>query len=84
MRVGMHVDYTTNKSLNGVEKKYGIAYRLAEFDGLPMFYRTTRVTDPRARLEIYAIRDDANDRNQKPMDKQTAAIILDSGIPQNL
>jgi hypothetical protein len=83
MRVGMHVDYTANKSLNGVEKKYGIAYRLAEFDGLPMFYRTTRVTDPRARLEIYAIRDDANDRNQKPMDKQTAAIILDSGIPQN-
>ena len=83
-RTGVHVDCTSDYSDHSVEKKCGVVYRLGDFDGLPEFYqRYLDRTIHHAHVEMYAIRDDANVRNQKPMDKQTAAIILDSAVPQN-
>ena len=84
MRAGLHLDYTTDYSDHSVEKKFGIVYGLSDFGGLPEYY--SRFLDRsihHAHAELYAIRDDANVRNQKPTDKQTAAIILESGIPDN-
>ena len=81
---GVHLDYTTDYSDNSVPKKFGVIHSLGEFDGLPTYFkRYLDRTIHRAHVEMYAIRDDANNRNQKPMDKQTAAIILDSAVPQN-
>ena len=37
----------------------------------------------RAHVEMYAIRDQLNEYNQKAPDKPTAGIIVDSGIPKN-
>ena len=81
---GVHLDYTTDWSDNSVPKQYGVIHRLGEFDGLPKYFKYYLGRDiHRAHVELYTIRDDPNVRNQKPMDKQTAAIILDSAIPQN-
>ena len=84
MRSGIHVDYSTDYSDNSVIKKYGIAYGLSEFDGLPPYYQYfLDRTIHRPHIELYAIRDEANRKNQKTTEKQTAAIILDAAIPQN-
>ena len=84
---GVHLDYTTDWSDNSVPKQYGVIHRLGEFDGLPEYFKYYLVKENQvihhAHVEMYTIRDDPNVRNQKPMDKQTAAIILDSAIPQN-
>lgn len=83
MRAGVYIDYTREYSDHGVDKYKGIVYRLAEFDGLPAYYKYTTIMDHRAHVDMYTIRDHPNNRNQKAMEKQTAAIILDAGIPQN-
>ena len=83
-RVGIHADCTSDYSDHSVEKKCGVVYNLGDFDGLPEFYqRYLDRTIHHAHVELYAIRDDANVRNQKTMDKQTAAIIIDTAVPQN-
>ena len=81
---GAHLDYTTDYSDHSIPKKFGVIHSLGDFDGLPKYF--TYYLDRsihRSHVELYAIRDDANNRNQKPMDKQTAAIIIDSAVPQN-
>ena len=81
---GVHLDYTSDYSDNSVPKKFGTIHNLGDFDGLPDYFKSYNDrTIHRAHVEMYAIRDDANRRNQKTTDKQTAAIILDSAIPQN-
>ena len=81
---GIHIDITADKSNNGVNKKNGTVHSLGDFDGLPSYF-TYMIDDTihRSHVELYAIRDKLNDRNQKSIDKQTSAVILDSGIPQN-
>lgn len=80
--IGVHVDMSTDYSDNSISKRYGVIHNLAEFDGLPPYYKYyLDRTIHHAHVELYAIRDDANVRNQHAMDKQTAAIILDSSIP---
>ena len=82
--VGVHVDMSTDYTDNAISKRYGVIHNLAEFDGLPPYYKYyLDRTIHHAHIEMYAIRDDANVRNQHAMDKQTAAIILDSAIPIN-
>lgn len=84
MNTGLHLDMTTDYSDNGIKKKYGVIHELGEFDGLPPYYSYyLDRTIHHAHVEMYAIRDDANVRNQHAMDKQTAAVILDSSIPIN-
>lgn len=81
---GIHIDITADKSNNGVIKKNGTIYSMGDFDGLPSYFKyMIDDTIHRAHVELYAIRDKLNDINQKPVDKQTSAVILDSGIPQN-
>ena len=83
---GIHVDVTADYSNNGVSKKNGVIHNLGEFNGLPSYFRyNLDKTIHRAHTELYTIRD--NDEvykyDQKATRKQTAGIILDSGIPQN-
>lgn len=81
---GIHVDYTTDYSDHSVNKKFGVIHDLSDFDGLPSYYyRYLDRSVHRAHVELYAIRHDANVRNQHATDRQTAAIILDSAIPKN-
>lgn len=81
---GIHIDITADKSNNGVDKKNGTAYSLGDFDGLPSYFKyMIDDTIHRAHVELYAIRDKLNDVNQKAIEKPTAGIIIDSGIPQN-
>jgi len=82
MNAGIHIDNSTDYTTNAVDKRFGIIRNLCEFDGLPSYYKYyLDRTIHHAHVEMYAIRDDANVRNQHAMDKQTAAIILDSGVP---
>lgn len=84
MTTGIHIDMTTDYSDHSVDKRFGVIHNLGEFDGLPEYYKY--YLDRKihhAHVEMYAIRDDANVRNQHAMDKQTAAILLDSAVPVN-
>ena len=81
---GAHIDFTTDHSDHSVIKKFGTIYGLNEFDGLPPYFNYyLGKTIHRAHVELYTIRDNANSLNQTVMEKQTAAIILDSSIPDN-
>lgn len=80
---GIHVDYTSDYSDHGVDKKNGTIYELGDFDGLPSYYVNYQVrSSHRSRVELYTIRDDINHHNQKVTDKQVAALLVDGGIPQ--
>lgn len=81
---GIHIDSSSEYSDNGVSKKNGVIHDLGEFEGLPKYF--TYLLDRtihRIHAELYSIRDDLNNRNQTAVDKQTAALIIDSAIPQN-
>lgn len=81
---GIHIDVTSDYSNNGVSKKNGVIYDLGDFDGLPPYFGyMIDDTIHRAHVEAYSIRNALDDRNRFANDKQTAAIIIDSGIPQN-
>lgn len=81
---GIHVDVTSDHSDNGVSKKNGVIHDLGDFDGLPPYFKyMIKNTIHRAHTESYVIRDCLDEKNKSAMDKQTAAIIIDSGIPQN-
>lgn len=81
---GIHVDVTSDHSDNGVSKKNGVIHDLGDYDGLPSYFKyMIDDTIHRAHVEVFAIRDKLNERNQYAMDKQTAGIIIDSAIPQN-
>ena len=81
--IGMHVDYTTDYSLNHVTKKHGTIFNLGDFDGLPpyYYYKLPRNTH-RAHVELYAVKDVPNGPTNHAMDKRVAAIFVDAGIPQ--
>lgn len=80
---GIHVDVTSDHSDNGVSKKNGTIHNLGDFNGLPKYFSyMIKDTIHRAHIEAYAIRDGVN-RIKSSMDKQTAGLIIDSGIPQN-
>lgn len=81
---GVHIDVTADYSDHGVSKKNGVIHNMGDFDGLPSYFSEMLPdTVHRAHIEIYAIRDQLNKKNQKAMDKPTAGIIIDSGIPKN-
>ena len=89
---GIHVDVTSDHSDNDVIKKNGIIHNMGDFDGLPIYFKYDDTLFDRgqimnkkihrAHVEMYALRDKQNDPYQKPMDKPTAAVIVESGIPQ--
>lgn len=81
---GIHVDVGADHSKNGISKKNGIIHDLGDFDGLPTYFKYMTENDiHRAHTEVFVIRKALDLKNQSAMDKQTAGIIIDSGIPQN-
>ena len=80
---GIHVDTTSDYSDNGVIKKNGTIHNLGDYDGLPPYfkYNLSKVLH-RAHVEMYTLRDRKNMINQHAMDKPTAAVIVDSAVPQ--
>ena len=78
---GMHIDYTTDNSYNGISKLCGIVHDLGKFDGLPSYYQEWNQKAHRSHVELYAIRDSIF-KNQDPMERQTAGLIIDAAIPQ--
>ena len=79
---GLHVKYGPDKSENGIPDKRGCIHDLGQFDGLPNYYKTWDNSVSRAHVELYSIRDSIVKNNSNPMNKQTAALIVDSGFPQ--
>lgn len=80
---GLHVDVTSDHSDNGISKKNGTIHNLGDFDGLPKYFKyMIDDTIHRAHVELYAVRDNMNGRNQKFTEKQTVGILIDSAIPQ--
>lgn len=80
---GIHVDTSSEYSNNGIDKKNGVVHGLGDFDGLPSYF--TKLADRtvhRPHIELYSIRDRLNRTNQKYVDKQTAALIVDAAMPQ--
>lgn len=81
---GIHVDILSDYSENSVPKKNGTIHSLGEFDGLPSYFKSFRNrTIHRSHTELYTIRDRLNRETQIPTDKQTAALLLDSAMPQD-
>lgn len=82
---GVHVDVTSEHSDNDVIKKNGVIHSFGDFDGLPTYFKydpeRNRLTH-RAHVEMYALRDQKNNNGQDAMDKPSAGVIIDSGIPQ--
>lgn len=82
---GIHVDNSGYHSDNGIDKKYGVIHSLGDFGGLPSYFKSMSVGNENshhAHVELYSIRDKQDDVNHKPTEKQTAGIIIDSGIPK--
>lgn len=80
---GIHMETCSDYSDNGVIKKNGFIHSLGDFDGLPSYFKILRDKDEhRSHFELYSIRDRLNRYNQKATNKQTAAIIMDSGVPR--
>lgn len=79
---GVHLETCSDYSDNGVLKKNGFIHSLGDFDGLPKYFKTLENrTQHRSHVEVYAINEVSNKLNQKAVDKQTAAIIVDSSLP---
>ena len=80
---GIHIDNGSDHSYNSIIKKNGMIHNLADFDGLPVYYKyrlSNKILHPR--MTIYNIRDQFNQRNQKITKKKVSGIILDAAIPQ--
>ena len=83
-KFGIHVDYTSDYSLNNVEKKNGTIFNLGDFDGLPWYYHTKLPRDThRSHVELYGVRDTIKSTNHQAMNKRVATVIVDAGIPLN-
>ena len=98
MRAGIHLDNTSMSMKHTVDKHNTIVDNLSRFEGLPSWYqdlayrKSMGVNTHHTHIDLYAIRDDANDPNlntirHKYVDathtQQTAGIIIDAGIPVN-
>lgn len=80
---GIHVDTGTDYTTHSVVKDYGVIHDLGQFDGLPDYFRYLLDRKlHRSHVELYSIRDRLGRINTKVYEKQTAGLILDSGIPQ--
>ena len=80
---GIHVDYTTNYSHNGVIKKNGTIFNYGDADGLPpyFYYKLPRSVH-RAHTELYLGRDSITDPNQNVENEQFVSLIVDAAVPQ--
>ena len=79
---GIHVDYTKDTSDNYVDKIHGIIHDMGEFDGLPRYMKEwNTLTSHRSHVELYSIKDNIINNNFA-MNRQTAGLLVDSGIPQ--
>ena len=80
---GLHIGTCSDYSDNGILKKNGTIHNLGDFDGLPRYFKSFEdKTQHRSHVEMYAIRDEINSSRQRAKDKQTAAILIDSGLPK--
>lgn len=80
---GIHIDTSSEYSDNSIDKKNGMIHGLGDFNGLPRYFsQLADRTVHRSHIELYAIRDDLNNTNQKYTDKQTSALIVDSAMPR--
>lgn len=78
---GIHVDDSCEQSQHAVDKLHGVVHDLGQFDGLPRYFAAWMKREThRAHVEMYAIRDSIVKNN--PMNRQTAAVIVDSATPQ--
>ena len=78
---GIHVDILSDYSENSVPKKNGVIHSLGDFDGLPSYLKSFHDDSiHRSRIELYTIRDRLNRYTQTATGKQTAGLILDSGL----
>lgn len=80
---GIHVDAGTDYTNHSVIKYDGIVHNLDGFDGLPSYFGNLLSREiHRSHVEVYTIRNRIHDINEQTHEKQTAALILDSAIPQ--
>ena len=80
---GIFIDNGSDVSNTSARKKNGVIHHLGEFNGLPNYYHyTLQDTILHPRVGIYAIHDAFNTKNQKIMDKNTVAILIDAAIPR--
>lgn len=78
---GLHVDASSDYSDNSIDKKNGLIHSLGDFDGIPSYFKIHGgKTIHRIHAELYSIRERTNQKNTA-MDKGTAALIFDTGIP---
>lgn len=79
---GMHIDASSEISDNGVSKKNGVIHDLGDFDGLPAYFQyMLPETIHRIHTEIYSINQKLS-LKEEPIQRGTAALILDTAIPQ--
>ena len=81
---GIQLHNTGDTTDNGTYSKYGVIHNLGDFEGLPSYF--TYMLDKgvnREMIAMYSIRDRMKDYNQTDIDKCTAGILIDSGIPKN-
>lgn len=81
---GIHLDVASEYTDHSIEKKNGLVHELGAFDEIPEYFKYTLSRDiHHIHSELYAIRENDNIPNERPENRQTAALILDSGIPKN-
>lgn len=81
---GIHIDFTSDYSEHNVEKKNGTTHNLGEFDGLPYYYKTKQARYyKRGRMALYTLRDWIGNDPQIATNRQSAGLLIDSGLPHN-
>lgn len=80
---GVHVDYTTDYSENGVIKTNGTIFNYGCTDGLPpyYYYKMPR-TIHRAHTELYLGHDSVSDPNNNVENEQFVTLLVDAAVPQ--
>ena len=81
-QTGIHIDGSSDYSEHCVDKRNGTIYDMGEFDGLPDYYQIKKANYlKRPRVSLYALRDWITSETQRPMQRQSAGLLLDSGLP---
>jgi hypothetical protein len=79
---GAHIDFGTDYAEHAIYKEKGLIHELSEFDGLPTYLSDWMKKEThRGHVELYTICD--NLTKNTPMNRQTAAIIVDTAVPPN-
>jgi hypothetical protein len=79
---GTHIDFGTDYAEHAIYKEKGLIHELSEFDGLPTYLSDWMEKEThRGHVELYTICD--NLTKNTPMNRQTAAIIVDTAVPPN-